>query len=939
MDPERHRDAPRILVLRCRSTVEAARKRVSSPGKPDPEAPEKITCPVTGLRVERRPEWTDVQLDDNYRVTVEAIGGYIIRSIPVGYATVKGVAKVTALHREVLDEAITPGSVHIQIADYTFFEGASSGARRAFAEDLRDREGLEALIFHNVSPLFALSIKLGRRLLRLPTLIEIASDRQAAMERAFEILHEAGVEGLPDLDREEKNRRQLEHGTLDLDGYRAHYRVLDGHIIHGSATGVMGLREVERQLEFENMVISSLDRSRGAPVMVVDLSELEEISAAGRRLYVASLRHRQRTQPINLYVCYGVNPMLRNMINISRPFLPFRLRIARNEEGALGMARGDRLPPVGTVNRIRSLLFPDRMRSQPLEPAHVEDLLRLIAAIDWEHDGSVEADWPYQPDHPLARVIESLELIKAEVDELFRTRTATETALRLNEERYRTILDSIVDGYYEINLRGQVMFCNDALLRIFGYPRSEVDELDAIALLAAENRERAISVFTRVFETGEPAHSIDWEIATRDGTLILIETSISLITDVDGQAVGFRGIIRDITDRVRTAQEKANLEVQLQRSQRMEAIGTLAGGIAHNFNNLLMGIQGNISLLIREHSSDSPHAKRLATIEGLVDGGSKLTSQLLGYARSGRVDVRVVDLNELVLEIAETFSLTRREYRIHTELAASSIPVEVDPAQIEQAILNLLINAADAMPRGGDLYLSSRVASHAEFADPEHETRQGNHGVLSIRDTGIGMNQETLDRCFEPFFTTKGISGGTGLGLASAYGIVRANGGHIDVVSAVGQGTTFSLSFPMAAHGPDAAKAGRSEPIEGVGTILVIEDDEAVLEACSEMLSLLHYTPICVSAGEAAIDVFSRKKTEIDLVILDLILTDLNGGEVFDRIRAIDPTARVLLASGYSLDGEAAGILERGCNDFIQKPFTMEQLSRKIEGLLRRTGD
>ncbi len=595
--------------------------------------------------------------------------------------------------------------------------------------------------------------------------------------------------------------------------------------------------------------------------------------------------------------------------------------------------------------------YPDRQRSggqdpiaalsrpnariNPSTPTHVEDLLRLISNIDWEHDGPVETDWHHPPDHPLARVIDALELIKADVDELFRTRNATETALRLNEERYRTILDSIVDGYYEINLRGQVMFCNDALLRIFGYPRSEIDELDALALLAAENREQAISEFTRVYETGEPAHSIDWEIATRDGTLILIETSISLITDVDGQAVGFRGIIRDITDRVRTAQENANLEAQLQRSQRMEAIGTLAGGIAHNFNNLLMGIQGNISLLIREHSSDSPHAKRLATIETLVNGGSKLTSQLLGYARSGRVDVRVVDLNELVLEIAETFSLTRREYRIHTELAASSMPVEVDPAQIEQAILNLLINAADAMPRGGDLYLSSRVASHVEFADPEHEPRQGNHAVLSIRDTGIGMEQETLDRCFEPFFTTKGISGGTGLGLASAYGIVRANSGHIDVVSAVGQGTTFSLSFPMATHGPDAVHTGRSEPIEGVGTILVIEDDEAVLEACSEMLSLLHYTPICVSAGEAAIDVFSRKKTEIDLVILDLILTDLNGGEVFDRIRAIDPTARVLLASGYSLDGEAAGILERGCDDFIQKPFTMEQLSRKLEGLLR----
>ena len=192
------------------------------------------------------------------------------------------------------------------------------------------------------------------------------------------------------------------------------------------------------------------------------------------------------------------------------------------------------------------------------------------------------------------------------------------------------------------------------------------------------------------------------------------------------QAVGFRGIVRDITERVRTAQEKANLEAQLQRSQRMEAIGTLAGGIAHNFNNLLMGIQGNISLLMREHSPDSPHVKRLTTIEALVDGGSKLTSQLLGYARSGRVDVRVVDLNALVLEIAETFSLTRREYRVHTDLTASALPVEVDPAQIEQAVLNLLINAADAMPRGGDLYLGSRDRRRTpNLPTPSTRSRRG----------------------------------------------------------------------------------------------------------------------------------------------------------------------------------------------------------------------
>ncbi len=865
------------------------------------------------------------------------------RSKPRGYATGRGAATLNHLHREVIAATITPGAPHVHIADYTDFEGASLDARRGFADDIKGRDGLAALIVHNAPPLFKLSIKLGKRFFGLRIPIEITANYFSAIHLALDILREAGVEGIPRASKTVLTAMgpQAESGAYELDSLGLKYEVIDGHIIHANPTGYLGLQEMSRAIDFENLVLSSIDPSKGALlVYVVDLSEITGITSAARRLWVATMRNRQRTRPISLYVCYGVGSSLRRAINLSRPFLPYRLRIARDRDTALEIARresGHAAP--GPFHRLREVFTGEAQARNDRPQPDINELLRLIANIDWESDGSVPSELDIGPDDPLAPVVDAFELIKADVNDLFQERRKTEQALRQSEERYRTILESIVDGYYEINLRGQVMFCNDALLSIFGYPRSEIEDLDAISLLAPDLRENAIGVFTRVHETGEPAHSIAWEISTRDETKIQVETSISLITDVDDQPLGFRGIIRDVTDRVRTQREKADLEVQLQRSQRMEAIGTLAGGIAHNFNNLLMGIQGNISLLMREHSPDSPHAKRLTTIETLVDGGSKLTSQLLGYARSGRVDVQIVDLNTLVLEIAETFSLTRKEYRVHIELTPSTMPAEVDAAQIEQAILNLLINAADAMPRGGDLYLSSRVGLHTELTDPEHEIKEGKHAVLSIRDTGTGMDRETLERCFEPFFTTKGISGGTGLGLASAYGIVRANGGLIDVESEVGRGTTFSLSFPMAGIGPDSTLATRGEPIAGVGTILIVEDDEAVLEACSEMLTHLHYTPICVTSGAAAIDIFSRRQDEIDLVILDLILTDLNGGEVFDRLRSIDPTVRVLLASGYGLDGEAAGILDRGCDDFIQKPFTIEQLSRKLERLLRSSSE
>jgi len=730
----------------------------------------------------------------------------------------------------------------------------------------------------------------------------------------------------------EDDRR--ESGVLAVDGYNVRYRVVDKHIVLGASSGYLGLEQMKRNIELENMILASMDRREGAPVMVVDMSNLQGISSAARRTFIANLKRRQEDAPVGLYVYHSVSPKNRAIINLARPFLPVRVRVARDEDEALEIARSGAPFPADRRHRITSR-FSIASRRKAAQREDIDDFLELMSSIEWEVEGPVDVAWKHPPDHPLGPLVDALELIKADVTELFRTRTKTEAALRASEERYRSILDSIVDGYYEIDFTGRLLFCNDSLLRIFGYTRSEAQEIDAKLLMDDSNRLVAIDTFRQVYESGKPAHTGDWEMVRKDGTTINVEASISLITDQEGQPTGFRGIIRDISRRVRTAREKADLEAQLQRSQRMEAIGTLAGGIAHNFNNLLMGIQGNVSLLQRELPPNSSHQTRLQTVEGLVEGGSRLTSQLLGYARAGQVDVRTVDLNSLLLDTTETFGLTRREYRIHTDLADESLPIAVDPAQIDQALLNLLINAADAMPGGGDITITSRRVPHTEIAADSGNAIAGEYATVAVQDTGCGMDDQTLEHIFEPFFTTKGMTGGTGLGLASTYGIIRAHRGLIGVRSTLGGGSTFRFSFPISSDTPLIDEETYESPVPGVGTILVVEDDEAVLDACSSMLSLLNYTPICVTGGEEAIETFRRRRDEIDLVVLDLILADLSGAEVFDAIREIDPGARVLLSSGYSIDGEAADLLERGCDDFIQKPFTIQQISRKLEILLR----
>jgi CheY-like chemotaxis protein len=362
----------------------------------------------------------------------------------------------------------------------------------------------------------------------------------------------------------------------------------------------------------------------------------------------------------------------------------------------------------------------------------------------------------------------------------------------------------------------------------------------------------------------------------------------------------------------------------------MEAIGTLAGGIAHNFNNLLMGVQGNVSLIRTEIGPGHPHQHRLETIEELIRGGSNLTAQLLGYARSGRYEVRVLDLNRLVKQTTDTFALTRREIRVHRDLADRALPVRADTGQIEQVLLNLFVNAAEAMPNGGDLYVSTRESSHESLPGGRHRPGPGSHICIQIRDTGMGMSGDTAQRIFDPFFTTKGMSGGTGLGLASVYGTVKAHGGYIEVSSELGSGSVFSIYLPMAPESIGDTQAPVEEIVLGKGTVLIVDDDEAVLEACSAILSHLRYTPICAATGGQALELFSDNADEIDLVILDMVLPDVSGGEVYDSLKSVDPGAKVLLSSGYSIDGQAERILGRGCDDFIQKPFTIEQLSQKI---------
>jgi len=511
-------------------------------------------------------------------------------------------------------------------------------------------------------------------------------------------------------------------------------------------------------------------------------------------------------------------------------------------------------------------------------------------------------------------------------------RKKAENALTESERRYRRLMDMMPDAVV-VFTDERIVFANPAAARILGATNPKELIGKSYWKVVHPDYHDIGKKRVELLKKGNKIPIAEAMFVRLDGENIHCEATDEAITFHGRQAI--LSAWRDITDRKKAEEEKTRLTSQLLQIQKMEAIGTLAGGIAHDFNNLLMGIQGHTSLMLMDVDSSHPMFEHLNEIKNHVKNSVNLTKQLLGFARGGKYETRTTDLNELVKNQTRMFQRTRKEITIYENYEKNLWATDVDRGQIDQVLLNFYVNAWQAMPGGGDLTVKTENIIIDENYDAHFEVKPGKYVKISVADTGVGMDETTRQRIFEPFFTTREMGRGTGLGLASVYGIIKNHEGFINVYSELSEGTTFTVYLPASAKIVVKEKKSYDKLVDGHGTILLVDDEDMIIGVGKQMIKRLGYHVLTAGGGKEAIEIYKENQDKIDLVVLDMIMPVMGGGETFEKLKENDNNVRVLLSSGYSLNSQASEIMAKGCAGFIQKPFYMKELSQKIAEILK----
>ncbi|MDY6988351.1 MAG: PAS domain S-box protein [Thermodesulfobacteriota bacterium] len=915
--------------------------RMLSKEKSGPEAPDALKGLSDGKgdvssHIVTNPEW---QLNlDGFSLRYEVIDGKILHSVCAGYMEERHVEAVSELREKIRKATIPTGGFDYIVVNVSDVRGGSRRARRLYVNSLKQCYGFHPFrmyIFYGVDRFMRAAANLARPF--MPFRIQIANDLNSALRLINEDEGKTlappppwtatDANGKPSTgDHIEQHVDDLLHvlGSIDWE--------TDGLDDSPQADPSHPFRPVFDAIALVKGELDDLFQERKRAEEALRKSEeryriLIEESPSAVAMIAKDGHYRYINPKFAEMLGYTMEDIStgREWFNRAFPDPEYRNEVVSTwisdlKESKIGEVRPRRFVVTCKDGSKKHIHF---------RPVTLATGDQFVIYEDVSERKEMEKALQRARDHLEIRVAErTAELIQTneQLQRQIEERRHAEEALRESIERFKETADLLPTMICEMDADMRVTYVNNLGFKALGYSQADVDAgVHIMDVIHPDHRGKAAKRIERLMG-GERLEATEYRLLSKDGSEVLALFNSSPIHK-DGQFVGIRTSVTDVT-------ELRRLQRQLQQAQKMEAIGTLAGGIAHDFNNLLMGIQGRVSLMFMDIDSDHHHFVHVSGIENAVRKGADLTKQLLGFARGGKYEVRPTDLNDLIEKSSEMLGRAKKEIKIHRKYQEDVWTVEVDRGQIEQVLVNLHVNAWQAMPGGGDLYLATKNVRLGRKFTQAFDVAPGHYVNISATDTGVGMDKTTRQRVFEPFFTTKEMGGGTGLGLASAYGIIKNHGGIIDVYSEPGQGATFNIYLPASEKEIEKDAEPLVDVLEGTETVLLVDDEDMIIEVGREMLTALGYKVIAASSGRRALELYEEKKGEIDMVVLDLVMPDMGGAEVYERLKEISPKVKVLLSSGYSMDDRAQDILKRGCNGFIQKPFNMNELSVKLRQIL-----
>jgi len=794
---------------------------------PDTGKTSSDICPVTGLSIHSRPEWTDVSFGKDYRITASILGDSILYSQPLDYATRHDVENAVKLLNDIVTEAIPRDYPYVYIEDFTGLNGVPPDARKYYIEYMKNRKQLVGLIFCGVSPMLKMSIKLAKRLNIVNFNVEIVKGYSEAVGLALKMLStlKTGIENSPAnvtphpsvvVSRRKPSPRVITNAdwSLQLDGFSARFEIIDNDIFHVDTNGFLKEDQVEPLFKMQERVINLNPLPEGSYYFIGGVTEVKG-SRKARSLYYDYMMKWYKDHPFRIYMFYGANRFLSAAINLASPFSPFPVRMFKGLDDTLDFIakdKSDKIKPFSLSNDNGEISesLPSRQTEQ-----YVEELLQFLGGINWEGDGYDDSH-DVDSSHPFKSVFDAIALIKMDLDDLLQERNHAEAKRR-------------------------------------------------------------------------------------------------------------------------------GLEKKLRHSEKMEVIGTLAGGVAHDLNNVLSGLISYPELLLMDMPEDNPYREYILKIQQSGQKAAAIVQDLLTLARRGVAVTEVVTLDTILREY-----LNSPEYeklishhpgvQVETEFETCLLNILGSPVHLSKTVMNLCSNAAEAMPDGGKIFISTENRYVDRPIKGYDNVEEGDYVVLKVQDTGTGISPEDMGKIFEPFYTKKVMGrSGTGLGMAVVWGTVKDHEGYIDVKSSEGKGTTFTLYFPVTRKELTKDKSlvsiqdymGRGE------SILVVDDVEEQREIASRFLKRLGYAVTSVSSGEESVKYL--KTHTVNLVVLDMIMDPgIDGLDTYKQIIALQPGQKAMIASGFSETDRVKETQRLGAGTYVKKPYEMKKIGLAVKEELNK---